>query len=610
MADAAEQSDDQPKDQLYRIRHSTAHILATAIQQMFPDARFAIGPPIEDGFYYDFELPRPISPEDFDEIEGRMRGIVNRDHGFVHETWSKEKAREHFDERDEPYKLELIDGIEDEEVSIYTCGDFTDLCAGPHVESTGECQHFKLRKVAGAYWRGDENNPMLQRIYGTAFETEDELEQFLYMVEEAKKRDHRKLGVDLDLFRFDDRSPGSVFWMPRGWTAYRELKNYFRELEQDNGYEEIHNPMLYDMELFEQSGHAEHYGEDMFTFEAHDREWCLKPMNCPDTMVYFGTKKRSYRELPLRVAEFGDLHRNELPGTLSGATRVRHFVQDDAHIFLDESHLEDEIGLLLDMVDQTFTLFDLRYDIELSTRPDDFMGDPELWDEAEDSLKAALQANDKDFDIHEGDGAFYGPKIDFQVRDSLGRSWQCATIQLDFQLPRRFDLTYTAEDNTEQTPIVIHRAIAGSMERFFAILVEHLSGALPTWMAPEQVRIMTITDEEHDYAYDVAEMLQEAGIRTEVDIRSEKIGYKIREAETMKIPYMLVVGGNEVEDGTVSVRSYTEGRRGSMDPEELRDEIVEKIETRALDVDVERSGLTDIAESHDGEGTEMEERGY
>jgi threonyl-tRNA synthetase len=610
MADAAEQSDDQPKDQLYRIRHSTAHILATAIQQMFPDARFAIGPPIEDGFYYDFELPRPISPEDFDEIEGRMRGIVNRDHDFVHETWSKEKAREYFDERDEPYKLELIDGIEDEEVSIYTCGDFTDLCAGPHVESTGECQHFKLRKVAGAYWRGDENNPMLQRIYGTAFETEDELEQFLYMVEEAKKRDHRKLGVDLDLFRFDDRSPGSVFWMPRGWTAYRELKNYFRELEQDNGYEEIHNPMLYDMELFEQSGHAEHYGEDMFTFEAHDREWCLKPMNCPDTMVYFGTKKRSYRELPLRVAEFGDLHRNELPGTLSGATRVRHFVQDDAHIFLDEGHLEDEIGLLLDMVDQTFTLFDLRYDIELSTRPDDFMGDPELWDEAEDSLKAALEANEKDFDIHEGDGAFYGPKIDFQVRDSLGRSWQCATIQLDFQLPRRFDLTYTAEDNTEQTPIVIHRAIAGSMERFFAILVEHLSGALPTWMAPEQVRIMTITDEEHDYAYDVAEMLQEAGIRTEVDIRSEKIGYKIREAETMKIPYMLVVGGNEVEDGTVSVRSYTEGRRGSMDPEELRDEIVEKIETRALDVDVERSGLTDIAESHDGEGTEMEERGY
>ena len=609
MAEAASNPDDS-KDQLYRIRHSTAHILATAIQQMFPDARFAIGPPIEDGFYYDFELPRPISPEDFDEIEGRMRGIVNRDHDFVHETWSKEKAREYFDERDEPYKLELIEGIEDEEVSIYTCGDFTDLCAGPHVESTGACQHFKLRKVAGAYWRGDENNTMLQRIYGTAFETEDELEQFLFMVEEAKKRDHRKLGVDLDLFRFDDRSPGSVFWMPRGWTAYRELKGYFRELEEDNGYEEIHNPMLYDKELFEQSGHAEHYGENMFTFEAHDREWCLKPMNCPDTMVYFGTKKRSYRELPLRVAEFGDLHRNELPGTLSGATRVRHFVQDDAHIFLDESHLEDEIGLLLDMVDRTFKLFDLQYDIELSTRPDDFMGDEQLWDEAEDSLKAALESNNKDFDIHEGDGAFYGPKIDFQVRDSLGRSWQCATIQLDFQLPRRFDLTYTAEDNTEQTPIVIHRAIAGSMERFFAILVEHLSGALPTWMAPEQVRIMTITDEEHDYAYDVAEMLQEADIRAEVDIRSEKIGYKIREAETMKVPYMLVIGGDEVEDGTVSVRSYTEGRRGTMEPEELRDEIVEKIETRALDVDVERSGLTDIAESHDGEGTEMEERGY
>jgi len=610
MSDEAPGEDDD-YSRLYRIRHSTAHVLATAIQQMFGDeARFAIGPPIEDGFYYDFELPRPISTDDFGEIEGRMEGIVNRDQEFVHETWSREEAIDYFDDRDEPYKLELIEEIDEDEVSIYKNGPFTDLCAGPHTGSTGDCASFKLLKVAGAYWRGDEENPQLQRIYGTAFDTEEQLDDYMFMLEQAEQRDHRKLGTELELFYFDDRSPGSVFWMPRGWKAYRKLESYFREIEDEYDYEEINNPVLYDKELFEQSGHWDHYQENLFTMEAHDRTWALKPMNCPDTMVYFNKKKRSYRELPLRIAEFGTLHRNEIPGALSGATRVREMTQDDAHVFLTEDQIEDEISGLLDMVDRTYELFDLRYDIELSTRPDDFMGNPELWDEAEAALEAALESAGKEFDVNEGDGAFYGPKIDFQVRDSLGRSWQCSTLQLDFQLPERFDLTYTAPDNTEKRPIVLHRALAGSIERFFAILVEHLDGSFPTWLAPEQVRILTITDDVHDYAYDVAEQLQEEDVRVGVDIRSEKIGYKIREAETMKIPYMLVVGGDEVEDGTVAVRTYEEGRRGNMTPDELRDEIVEKVGDRTLDVDIERSGLRDVAEEHGDVGEEMEERGY
>ncbi len=598
----------EDKDLLYRVRHSTAHIMATAIQQMFPDAKFAIGPPIKDGFYYDFELPRPISTDDFGQLEGRMTQVVKQDQEFIQESWSKDKAREFF--KDQPYKLELIEGIEDEEVSIYHNGPFTDLCAGPHMESTGHCEHFKLQKVAGAYWRGDENKPMLQRIYGTAFATEEELEEYLYMLEEAKRRDHRKLGRQLHLFDFDRMSPGSVFWRPKGWQVYQKIQDFFREIEKRNDYVEIMHPLVYNKELFEKSGHWDHYKDNMFIFESHDQTYCLKPMNCPDTMLFFKSDKRSYRDLPLRVAEFGTLHRNEMPGVLSGATRVRQFVQDDAHIFATEDQIEDEITLLLEMVDQTYELFDMSYEIELSTRPDDFMGAPELWDEAEDSLKRALEANDKEYVVHEGDGAFYGPKIDFQVRDSLGRSWQCATIQLDFQLPRRFELGYTAADNTEKTPIVIHRALAGSLERFIGILVEHLSGVFPTWLAPTQVQIMTITEEENDYAWEVASLLEAAGIRVEVDDRSEKIGFKIREAETQKIPYMLVIGGREQEERLVAVRSYVEGRRGTMTPEAVREEILDKVQNRTLDVDIERSGLVEDAQMDEDMGKDMEGRGY
>ncbi|MGM0556365.1 MAG: threonine--tRNA ligase [Myxococcota bacterium] len=598
-------SGSQEYDEYYLVRHSTAHIMATAIQQMFPDAKFAIGPPIKDGFYYDFELPRPISTDDFGQIEGRMTQIVKENQTFEKETWSKDKAREFF--ADQPYKLEIIDRIEDETVSIYRNGPFTDLCAGPHVESTGDCENFKLQKVAGAYWKGDENEPMLQRIYGTAFPTEDELEQHLYRLEEAKRRDHRKLGRKLGLFDFNELSPGAVFWKPKGWHIYRALEGYFRELEQENGYEEICNPLIYRKDLFEQSGHWEHYKDNMFTFEAHEQQYFLKPMNCPDTMVYFGSDKRSYRDLPMRVAEFGTLHRNELPGVLSGTTRVRQFCQDDAHIFATKDQIEDEISLLLDMVDKTYELFDMDYDIELSTRPEDFMGDESLWDEAEAALERTLEENGKAFDIHEGDGAFYGPKIDFQVRDSLGRSWQCATIQLDFQLPQRFDLTYTDKDNTEKTPIVIHRALAGSLERFIGILVEHLAGVFPTWLAPTQVKIMTITDEEKEYAWNVAKKLKAAGIRVDVDDRGEKIGFKIREAETQKIPYMLVIGGREEEAGEVAVRSYSEGRRGKMTPNEVRDEILDKVANRTLDVEIQRSR---IESGKDEKAAAMEERGY
>jgi threonyl-tRNA synthetase len=594
-------------DVLYRIRHSTAHIMAAAVQQMFPDAKFAIGPPIKDGFYYDFDLPRPLSTDDLEEIEGRMEEIVGGNHKFLHETWDKNKAREFFS--DQPYKLELIEGIEDDEVSIYTVDDFTDLCAGPHVRYSKKCKRFKLQKVAGAYWRGDENQPMLQRIYGTAWRTKDQLDTHLHRLEEAKRRDHRKLGKELDLFAFDRLAPGSVFWRPKGWHCYRELKNYFRELEEENDYVEIHNPMLYNKELFETSGHWEHYREHTFHFEQNEQTFCLKPMNCPDTMLYFGSKKRSYRELPLRVAEFGHLHRNELAGALSGATRVRQFMQDDAHIFCTHEQIYDEVVTLMGMIDQTYQMLGLTYELELSTRPDDFMGAVELWDEAEAMLKEALDNRGEPYRIHEGDGAFYGPKIDIQVRDSLGRSWQCGTIQLDFQLPRRFELTYTAPDNSEQTPVVIHRAISGSLERFFAILIEHYAGAFPTWLAPTQAVVIPITDEQNDYAWEIGKKLRSAGVRFEVDDSTEKMGKKIREHETQKVPYMLVVGGREEEAGTVALRTYSDGRRGTVPVDEVVDEIRQHIGDRELDVDVQPIELAGTAED-DEIGADMEDRGY
>ena len=594
-------------DELYRIRHSASHIMATAVLEMFPDAKLAIGPPIKDGFYYDFDLPRPLSTDDLGEIEERMRRLVKENFKFECENWSKDKAREFF--ADQPYKLELIEGIKDPDVSIYVSGPFTDLCAGPHVNYASKCKHFRLMKVAGAYWRGDENQPMLQRIYGTAWKTKEQLEQHLNMLEEAKRRDHRKLGKELDLFAFDRLAPGAIFWRPKGWASYRQLQDYFRELEEANQYIEIFNPLLYNKELFETSGHWEHYKEHTFHFEQNEQTYCLKPMNCPDTMLFFASRKRSYRELPLRVAEFGVLHRNELAGALSGATRVRQFCQDDAHIFCAESQIYDEIVTMMRMIDQTYQMLGLQYELELSTRPEDFMGAVELWDKAEAMLKKALDDRGEPYRVHEGDGAFYGPKIDIQVRDCLGRSWQCGTVQLDFQLPRRFELSFTGSDNSEQTPVVIHRAISGSLERFFAILVEHFAGAFPTWLAPVQAVIIPITDDHNDYAWEVAGRLKANRIRVEVDDRSEKMGYKIREHETRKVPYMLVVGGKEAETGTVAVRTYSGGRRGELTVDALVDEMVERIRIRELDVEVKPIELAGSAED-DEIGSDMEDRGY
>ncbi len=595
-------------DKLWRIRHSASHILATAIQEMFPEAKFAIGPPIADGFYYDFDLPRPLSTEDFDEIEGRMKAVVKANQRFERDEWSKADAREFF--ADQPYKLELIDGIEGDTVSIFKNGPFTDLCAGPHVGRTKQCKHFKLLKVAGAYWRGDENRPMLQRVYATAFAKRDDLDAHLHMLEEARRRDHRKLARELDLFDFNKLSPGAIFWRPKGWASYLQLQAYFREIEQKNDYVEICNPILYSKELFEQSGHWDHYRDHMYIIrggseseeageESHNVTYGLKPMNCPDTMLFFGSKKRSYRELPMRVAEFGMLHRNELAGALSGATRVRQFCQDDAHIFATEEQIPGEIDNVLALVDQTYSMFGLDYHFELSTRPEDFMGEVEVWDAAEDALKTAIDSSGRDYKINEGDGAFYGPKIDIFLRDALGRTWQCATIQLDFQLPRAFDLTYTTADNSERTPVVIHRAIAGSLERFFAVLLEHFAGAFPTWLAPVQVKILSITDDQADVAWEIARDLRASGVRVEVDDRSEKIGKKIAEAEVSKTPYMFVIGKREAEAGNVAVRTWTEGRRGVMAVADVKAEILERIANRTLDAKVEVSAISQLAAAAD-----------
>ncbi len=604
MSDRSEEAKAQA-DKLWRIRHSTSHILATAILEMFPDAKFAIGPPIADGFYYDFDLPRTLSTDDFEEIERRMKAIVKDNQRFEKEEWPKDQAREFFSEQ--PFKLELIDGIEGDTVSIYKNGPFTDLCAGPHVPRTKQCKHFKLLKVAGAYWRGDEKRPMLQRVYGTAFGKRDELDAHLHMLEEAKRRDHRRLARELELFDFSRFSPGSLFWRPKGWASYRELQTFFRELGDKNGYVEVCNPILYSKELFETSGHWAHYKEHMFLIKEGDEgkgddgksegnTYCLKPMNCPDTMVFFGSKKRSYRELPMRVAEFGLLHRNELTGALSGATRVRQFTQDDAHIFLSEEQIPSEIEHLLGLVHQSYSMLGLDYHYVLSTRPDDFMGDIEAWNDAEVALKAAIEASGREYKINEGDGAFYGPKIDIYLRDALGRNWQCATIQLDFQLPRAFELTYTDSDNSERTPVVIHRAIAGSLERFYAVLLEHFAGAFPTWLAPVQVKILSITDDQADAAWAVAKELREAGIRVEVDDRSEKIGKKIAEAEVSKVPYMFIIGKREAEAGTVAVRNWTgdpkdPGRRGVMAVADVKAEILDRIANRTLDAKVEVSAI-------------------
>lgn len=556
--------------QLHCLRHSTSHIMAAAVREIFPEARFGIGPPIKNGFYYDMLLPRPLTPEDLEEIERRMKSIVKKGDEFRRETWNKEKALDYFGSHDQNFKVELINGIPGETVSTYQVGDFIDLCAGPHVRRASECKNFRLTSIAGAYWRGSEKNPMLQRIYGTVWPTKEELEEHLHNLEEARRRDHRKLGRELDLFLMHEWSPGSVFWLPKGTIIYNTLSEKMRRLLARNGYVEVKAPLLAASPLFETSGHWEHYKDDMFIVESEGTHFALKPMNCPEQMLIFGSKRRSYRELPLRLAEQTVLHRNERSGSLAGLTRVRQFSQDDAHLYMTEDQIGEEVTNLLGLVGRVYRAFGMSYRFVLSTRNEEkFMGEIALWDKAEALLQEALEKNNLEYQIAKGDASFYGPKIDQLVQDSLKREHQLATIQLDFQQPRNFKLTYVNEHNTESIPVVIHRAIYGSFERFIGVLIEHYAGAFPVWLSPVQARVMSISEKTADYAREVYQRLMSDDLRVDLDIRDDKIGAKIRDAQMEKVPYMLVVGPKEAEAKAVAVRSREKGDEGAIPLEEF-----------------------------------------
>lgn len=587
---ANEAPQDLPRqERLRRIRHSASHVMAQAVREVFPGAKLAIGPPIENGFYYDMELPRALTEADLPEIEKRMRKIVARDPQFYRSTLERERALEVFREWNQPYKVELIEGIKDPAVSLYKQDRFIDLCAGPHVTKGGVCGSFKLLSVAGAYWRGDEHRQMLQRIYGTAWETEAELNEYLQFLEDSKARDHRKLGQQLDLFSFHPWSGGCPFWHPRGLVVREELRRLWRETHKKAGYIEILNPVLYRKELFETSGHWEHFQKDMFLVregEEPEANMALKPMNCPDTMLYYKTRQHSYRELPLRISQGQLLHRNEPVGALHGLMRARVFSQDDAHIYLHEDQIQDEIVRVMELLKLIYSFFGLRYTVTLSTKPEKAMGESELWEKAEAGLRQALDTLKLTYKVDAGGGAFYGPKIDVMVHDSMGRQWQCGTVQIDFNQPRRFELEFTDRDNQPRTPVVIHRALFGSVERFLGILLEHFAGALPTWLAPVQVMVLPIAEGQDAYARQVLEQLEAAGLRAEMMPAESKISYRIRDAELHKIPYMLVVGKREAEAGTVAVRTYQEKDRGVMALAAVTEEIVKKNRERSLDVSV------------------------
>jgi threonyl-tRNA synthetase len=539
------------------LRHSASHIMAQAVKRLFPDVKVAIGPAIEDGFYYDFARPQPFTPEDLEKIEGAMREIVRADLPFERRELPRTEAIRLFRERGETFKVEILEGIDAESVSLYRQGDFEDLCRGPHVPSTGAVKAFKLLSSSGAYWRGDEHNPMLQRIYGTAWETQADLERYLWRLEEAKKRDHRKLGRELDIFLFDEVSPGAPFWLPSGWTIVRELERFVRESLDASGYAEISTPIMAHRKLWERSGHWEHYAENMFRVEVDDQLFGLKPMNCPESTIVYRHALRSYRDLPLRYSDMGRLHRNERSGTLTGLFRVRQFTQDDAHVYCRLDQLQDEIAGMLRLVGAWYKTFDLQPSYKLSTRPEKRLGTEAEWDAAEDALHQALEANSLAYELNPGDGTFYGPKIDVDVQDVLGRRWQNATIQVDFQQPERFGLEYIDADGRPKRPVMVHRAILGSFERFVGILLEHYGGAFPTWLAPVQARVLPVSDKHLAYAGTVYERLRAAPVRAELDDRNEKLGYRIRDAQLHKVPYMLVVGEREASHGTVSLRHRT-----------------------------------------------------
>ncbi|MCM3630932.1 threonine--tRNA ligase [Paenibacillus glycanilyticus] len=568
---------------LHIYRHSTAHVLAQAIKRLYgrQAVKLGIGPVIEDGFYYDVELDHTLSTKDLEAIEQEMRVIIKENWPIKRQVVSREEALSIFSERKEPLKLELIRDLPSGDIiSIYEQGEFADLCRGPHLPSTGRIKAFKLLHVAGAYWRGDSNNQMLQRIYGTAFLSKSDLADYLHRLEEAKKRDHRKLGRELELFMFSEEAPGIPFYLPKGMAVRTALENFSRELLNRNDYEEVRTPFMMNKRMWEQSGHWDHYKDNMYFTQVDEAEFALKPMNCPGHMLIFKNSLRSYRELPIRLAEFGQVHRHELSGALGGMMRVRTFCQDDAHLFVRPDQIEEEIGKVMALIDDVYKVFGFDYSVELSTRPADHMGSEELWDEAEQSLNNVLDARGMSYRVNEGDGAFYGPKIDFHIVDALKRSWQCGTIQLDFQMPEKFDLSYIGEDNKKQRPVVIHRAVYGSLDRFIGILIEHYSGAFPIWLAPVQAKIIPVSEHELDYALQVKAKLIQAGIRVEVDARSEKLGNKIRKAQLEKVPYMLVVGKNERLSGSVSVRKRGEADAAVSQINSVAGSILEELHLR------------------------------
>ena len=549
------------------IRHSTAHLLAQAVKQLFPDAQVTIGPVIEDGFFYDFAYSRAFTPEDLEKIEKKMAELAQENLAVERTVMERDAAVEHFKQQGELYKAEIIESIPaDEDIGLYGQGDWADLCRGPHVPSTGHLKAFKLMKVAGAYWRGDSNNEMLQRIYGTAWADKKALKAYLHRVEEAEKRDHRRFGKAMDLFHFQEEAPGLVFWHDKGWKLYRAIRNYIRDRLIENDYEEVNTPQIVDRTLWEKSGHWDKYRENMFTTGDEDqRVYAVKPMNCPCHVQIYNRDLHSYRDLPLRMAEFGSCHRNEASGTLHGLMRVRGFVQDDAHIFCTEDQIQSEVAAFIDLLFSVYEVFGFTdISTKLSTRPEQRVGEEALWDKAENALQSALEAKGLPWEIQPGDGAFYGPKIDFDLRDSIGRVWQLGTVQLDFSMPQRLGATYVAEDGSKQTPVMLHRAILGSFERFIGILLEHYAGNLPTWLAPTQAVILNITDKQADYSKSVAQSLKKQGFRVESDLRNEKIGFKIREHTIQRIPYLLVVGDREAETNCVAVRTRDGKDLGSM----------------------------------------------
>ena len=567
---------------LAALRHTTSHVMAQAVKRLYPNTKLAIGPSIADGFYYDMEFETPLTSDDFEKIEAEMKKIVKEDLKIERFTLPREKAIEFMKEKEEPYKVELIEDLpEGEEISFYQQGEFVDLCAGPHLMSTKEVgKAFKIMSLAGAYWRGDEHNQMLTRLYATAFAKKDELEAYITMMEEAKKRDHRKLGKELGLFMMHEAGPGFPFFLPKGMVLKNTLLDYWREIHRNAAYVEISTPVILNRSLWETSGHWDHYKNNMYTTVIDGEDYAIKPMNCPGGVLVYASEPRSYRDLPLRMGELGLVHRHEKSGQLHGLMRVRCFTQDDAHIFMTPEQIKDEIKGVAGLINEVYSLFGFQYHVELSTRPEDSMGSDEDWEMATDALRSALDELQLPYVVNEGDGAFYGPKIDFHLVDCIGRTWQCGTIQLDFQLPQRFELEYVGADGEKHRPIMIHRVVFGSIERFIGILIEHFAGAFPTWLAPVQVKVLPISDKYMDYAQSVLNKLTEAGIRAEVDTRAEKIGYKIREAQTAKIPYMLVVGQKEEEENTVSVRSRAAGDEGARSLDTFIADILKEIETK------------------------------